>query len=104
MLVAGVIVGFMFLYGMKRRQERSDLERADLEAKRDALIARLREGFDPALEREAADVLRKLDALGGVEAASQAADGGLKPAATHAALKGFAWGAASVAILVAIGW
>jgi tetratricopeptide (TPR) repeat protein len=104
MLLAGVIVGFMFLYGMKRRQERSDLERADLEAKRDALIARLREGFDPALEREAADVLRKLDALGGVEAASQAADGGLKPAATHAALKGFAWGAASVAILVAIGW
>ena len=61
MVLAGVIVGFMFLYGMKRRQERTDLERADLEAKRDALIARLREGSDPALEREAADVLRKLD-------------------------------------------
>ena len=38
MLLAGVIVGAMFLYGMRRRQDRGDLERADLEAKRDALI------------------------------------------------------------------
>src|SRR5437899_10091583 len=105
MLLAGAIVGFMFLFGMKRRQERTDLERADLEAKRDALIARLREGADPALELEAAEVLRKLDGLGGA-AASQAADGGLKPAApqSSATLKGFAWGAASVAILAGIGW
>jgi hypothetical protein len=66
MLLAGAIVGFMFLYGMKRRQQRGDLERADLEAKRDALIARLREGgSDPRLEREAAEVLRKLDGLSG---------------------------------------
>ena len=64
MVLAGVIVGAMFLYGMRRRQGRTDLERADLEAKRDALVARLRESHDPALEREAADVLRKLDTLG----------------------------------------
>ncbi len=98
MLLAGVIVGFMFLYGMKRRQERSDLERADLEAKRDALVARLREDpSDKRLETEAAEVLRKLDALGAAPTTSPA------PQKT-AALKGFIWGAASVAILAGIGW
>ncbi len=104
MLLAGVIVGFMFLYGMKRRQERSDLERADLEAKRDALIARLREGgSDSRLEREAAEVLRKLDGLGGGPPPS-AADAEGRGAPQHAALKGFLWGVASVAVLIGIGW
>ena len=99
MLLAGVIVGAMFLYGMRRRQDRGDLERADLEAKRDALIARLREAPDPSLEREAAEVLQKLDKMG-VEAAFRPPDRGLKPAATQ--LKGFLWGAGSVAAIAAI--
>jgi tetratricopeptide (TPR) repeat protein len=101
MLLAGVIVGAMFLYGMRRRQQRSDLERADLEAKRDALIARLREAPDPTLELEAADVLRKLDNLG-VEARVPARPAGETPAATQSAVKGFLWGAGSVAVVAAI--
>ena len=39
MLAAGLIVGFMFLYGMKRRQAKTDTVRADLEAKRDCSSA-----------------------------------------------------------------
>jgi len=101
MLLAGVIVGAMFLYGMRRRQQRSDLERADLEAKRDALIARLREAPDPALELEAAGVLRKLDNLG-VEARIPARQAGETAATTQSAVKGFLWGAGSVAVVAAI--
>ena len=100
MLLAGVIVGAMFLYGMRRRQDRSDLERADLEAKRDALIARLREAPDPSLERDAAEVLQKLDKMGVEAAPLGGAAGGLKPAATQ--IKGFLWGAGSVAAIAAI--
>src|SRR5882672_211460 len=96
MLLAGVIVGFMFLYGMKRRQERSDLERADLEAKRDALIAKLREGASgqerARLESETAAVMRKLDAVSaGPPPPAATAEG--RGAPRNAALNGFAWGA-----------
>ncbi len=109
MLLSGLIVGFMFLYGMKRRDEESDMERKDLEAKRDALIAQLRTETDPQertrLELEAADVLRRLDGV----AASGAADGGLRarrPSSrpNSSALVGFLWGAGSVAALVGIGY
>jgi tetratricopeptide (TPR) repeat protein len=104
MLLAGIIVGAMFLFGMRRRKDRTDLERADLEAKRDALVARLREHPDPQLEREAAEVLRKLDKIGGAPATSpvRAAEAGSAP--QNAALKGFAWGAGSVAVLAGIGF
>ncbi len=107
MLLAGLIVGGMFLYGMKRRHQRTDGERADLEAKRDALIARLREDpSDKRLELEASEVLRKLDGLGVGPPPPAAATGPARaPAPTqNAALKGFAWGAGSVAVLAAIGW
>jgi tetratricopeptide (TPR) repeat protein len=96
MLLAGVIVGAMFLYGMRRRQGRGDLERADLEAKRDALVARLRESHDPALELEAAEVLRKLDKLGSPTATPQ------RTQSTQSTLKGFLWGAGSVGAIAAI--
>jgi tetratricopeptide (TPR) repeat protein len=98
MLLAGVIVGAMFLYGMRRRQGRGDLERADLEAKRDALVARLRESHDPALELEAAEVLRKLDKLGAPTATPQRTQN------TQSTLKGFLWGAGSVGAIAAIGF
>jgi hypothetical protein len=79
MLMAGVIVGLMFLYGMRRRQLRGDLERADLEAKRDALIARLREGGSEderaRLEAETASVLRNLDSIGARVPAPPAGEG-----------------------------
>jgi cytochrome c-type biogenesis protein CcmH/NrfG len=76
MLLSGVIVGFMIVYSMRRdapRRERAkrELDIRDLEAKRDSLIAVLRELADePAnaaerarLEREAAEVLRQLDGM-----------------------------------------
>ena len=43
MILSGLIVGFMFWYGMKGRATKPDLERRDLEAKRDALLQQLRE-------------------------------------------------------------
>ena len=99
MLLAGVIVGAMFLYGMRRRQGRGDLERADLEAKRDALVARLRESRDPALELEAAEVLRKLDKLGPVSATQSTPQ---RAQSTQSALTGFLWGVGSTAAIAAI--
>jgi len=97
MLLAGVIVGAMFLYGMRRRQGRGDLERADLEAKRDALVARLRESHDAALELEAAEVLRKLDKLAPATQSSPQ-----RAQSAQSTLKGFVWGAGSVAAIAAI--
>jgi len=100
MLAAGVIIGFMFLYGMKRRQTRTNTERADLEAKRDALLARLREDpSDRRLEVEAAEVLRKLDGLGGGQAILPVPPG--KDAAPSQ-LKGFLWGAGAMAVVAGI--
>src|SRR2546423_330425 len=95
MLLAGVIVGAMFLACMRRRAGRGDLERADLEAKRDALVARLRESHDPALELEAAEVLRKLDKL-------PATPSPQRTQRTHSTLRGFVWGASSMAAIAAI--
>src|SRR5947209_11362776 len=69
MILSGLIVGFMFWYGMKGRAAKPDVERLDLEAKRDALLQQLRELKETGgsveeqhrLERETADVLRSLD-------------------------------------------
>jgi len=101
MLAAGIIVGVMFLYGMKRRPPKVDAARADLEAKRDALLARLREDpTDKRLELEAAQVLKQLDGM---------PSGGQPPAAVQetatapSQIKGFMWGAASMAVLAGIG-
>ncbi|HUJ13855.1 MAG TPA: tetratricopeptide repeat protein [Thermoanaerobaculia bacterium] len=110
MLLAGLIVGFMFLYGMKRRRANVDADRADLEAKRDALLARLREDpSDKQLELQAAEVLKKLDKLRVGTGAPARPASGEAPAATpsqsrNAALIGFAWGAGSVAVLAGIGF
>jgi tetratricopeptide (TPR) repeat protein len=109
MLLAGLIVGFMFVYSMRRRDEKSDLEHRDLEAKRDALLAALREGVDSPeerakLERETADVLRALDKKHS-RAAARTAQPAPPPAPARASsIKGFAWGAGSVAVLVGIGY
>src|SRR5437773_11202452 len=69
MLLAGLIVGVVFLYAMKTRKkdDAGDTELRDLEAKRDALVLQLRElDEDPEekarLENETANVLRRLDA------------------------------------------
>ncbi|HYR28077.1 MAG TPA: hypothetical protein VEU30_06395, partial [Thermoanaerobaculia bacterium] len=72
--VAGVILGVLFFFFNKRKAAPSldtDLERKDLEAKRDALVGQLRALPDDAvderarIEAETAVVLRSLDARGG---------------------------------------
>jgi tetratricopeptide (TPR) repeat protein len=103
----------------------SDVETRDLEAKRDALIRQLREldDADPdadaersRLEGEATKVLRQLDGVHATPAPAPAtakatlASATLSTAATQPAgglspaVKGFAWGLLSAAILAGIGW
>jgi len=128
MILSGLIVGFMFWYGMKGRAPKPDVERLDFEAKRDLLLQQLRELKETGgsveeqrrLEREAADVLRALDKRKAPGSA------GVSPAVEHdlakssgrdarvpsdiaaharaAAIRGFIWGAASVAVLGGIAW
>ena len=112
MLLAGAIVGFMFVYSMRRRDEKSDLETRDLEAKRDALVAALRGGVETPeerakLERETADVLRALDSRSAKRPRAAATTTQPTPApapARSSAFAGFAWGAGSVLVLVGIFW
>jgi tetratricopeptide (TPR) repeat protein len=115
-LVAGLVIGALVMYFNKRRNAprlggEADLERKDLEAKRDALVLQLR---DPALgaderarlERETAAALRKLDAHGR-KAPSSAAAAATSIAAPNMAMnptiKGFLWGFASAAALFGLG-
>ena len=116
-LGAGLIIGILFIVFYGRRKSASinvDLERKDLEAKRDALIAQLRALPDDAvdeharLERETANVLRRLDERG-VAAASQPAEPATgrrppAPASMNPAIKGFLWGAGSFAALGALAY
>ncbi len=124
MIFSGLIVGFMFWYGMKGRSSKPDLEKIDLEAKRDVLLQQLRELKETGgsadeqrrLERETADVLRKIDARAarpakgagrkGVEAPSSrpAEDVNVAPLTRGSSIRGFVWGAGSVAVLAGIGW
>jgi len=113
-LLAGLVVGFMFVYAsMRKKQEaaRDDADHRDLEAKRDALIAQLRaDDLAPAertrIEREAADVLRALDVVvmdvAPPPTAAIASKTASKPG--NSALAGFLWGAGSVIALVLVGW
>src|SRR5688572_6269444 len=73
-LAAGLVLGSLFYLFNKAKQAstlggEADLERKDLEAKRDALVQQLRDpslGADERtrLEIETAEVLRKLDRYG----------------------------------------
>src|SRR6266849_1551842 len=110
-LLSGLVVGFMFVYAsMRKRQEVDDLDRRDLEAKRDALIEQLRAGDLSSderarTEREAAAVLRALDreapVLSGSPAPSPAV---VRAPPKSSALAGFLWGAGSVAAVFLLGW
>lgn len=116
-LGAGLIIGILFIVFYGRRKSASinvDLERKDLEAKRDALIAQLRALPDDAvdeharLERETANVLRRLDERG-VAAASRPAEPATgnrlqATASMNPAIKGFLWGAGSFAALGALAY
>jgi tetratricopeptide (TPR) repeat protein len=122
MILSGLIVGFMFWYGMKGkgRTPKADVERLDLEAKRDVLLQQLRELKETGgsveeqrrLERETADVLRALDKRGAVPSKPSSktagtpaiADVNIAALTRAAAIRGFIWGAASVAVLGGIAW
>jgi len=118
MILSGLIVGFMFWYGMKSRAPKPDVERLDLEAKRDVLLQQLRELKETGgsveeqrrLERETADVLRALDkrkaapSKPAAAAAPLSADVNIAALTRAASIRGFIWGAASVAVLGGIGW
>ena len=114
MLLSGLIVGFMIMYSMRRKDAAPEkgVERRDLEAKRDALIEELR-ALDETpenaaerarLEREAASVLRALDGLASVPSSSSTPAVPVAPRKSNEAMKGFAWGVVTVAAIVALGW
>jgi Tfp pilus assembly protein PilF len=111
-LAAGLVLGALFYVFNKRKQAstlggEADLERKDLEAKRDALVQQLRDaslGADERtrLEVETAEVLRKLDKYRtptGPAPARPAVASGMNPA-----IKGFLWGAVSIAALFGLGY
>lgn len=123
MLLSGLIVGFMFIYSSMRRKQQTaaasggdDLELRDLQARRDALIQQLRDLEDvPAnaaertrLEREAAQVLRKLDgkrpAAGQAPRLSTATPSPAQSPGMNPTIKGFLWGVGSIAALGFLGW
>jgi tetratricopeptide (TPR) repeat protein len=133
-LLSGLVLGFMFIYAQLRkksaaaRPDAPDLELLDLEAKRNALIQQLREIDDAGenrreerkqLEIETAAVLRAIDehrayqpAAGATAAApATATDARIvaPPVSTgffdkHPEIKGFVWGAASIAALSFLGY
>ena len=110
-LAGGLLLGALVVYFFTRRKSAavlpSDLERKDLEAKRDALVAQLRALDDDnveeraRLEAETANVLRQLDRL---PQSATTTDTAAPPASTgmNPATKGFLWGAGSFAALAAL--
>jgi Flp pilus assembly protein TadD len=130
-LLSGVVIAFMFVYGSMRRRQTAaatmapDTALRDLELRRDTLIAQLRELDESPvpnaeekrrLELQTADVLRAIDGLqkrqtkrsaGAPTVASTAASTALVTASgrgMNPAFKGFLWGVGSVAGLALLGW
>jgi cytochrome c-type biogenesis protein CcmH len=119
-LLSGLVLGFMFIYTFRKNRTAAataDLDRRDLEAKRDALIRQLRELTDDEpeertrLELEAAKVLRALETPlptgeGGPKGRVRGEPATQTPKATHQSgpLAGFLWGAGTVAALVFLGY
>jgi tetratricopeptide (TPR) repeat protein len=107
MLLSGLVVGFMFIYSMKRTARTGEAERRDLQATVDARVRQLRELEDAGgsdeerarLEREAAEALRGLEAVTPVATPATAP---VAAAAHPSAMRGFLWGAGSVAALAAL--
>ena len=112
MLLSGLVIGFMILYSMKWSKAATaaiadrELARRDLAAKRDALVARMREMTDDdpdraRLESETAAVLRQLDsgAPAGDRSRIESTQPSAKPAPRSSAFAGFAWGMLTAAIV-----
>lgn len=125
-LAAGLILGFLLIYFFGRRKSApitDNVELRDLEAKRDALVAQLREGEELSgeertrLELETAQVLRQIDkirvvpsearSLGVGEAKStalRAEESSLGMIRRRERAIGFAWGAGTMAALGLLGY
>jgi len=112
-LAAGLIIGVLFVVLFNRKKSahiHTDLAQKDLEAKRDALITQLRALPDDAvderarLERETADVLRKLDQHTPPADPAPATAQPRNRATTSPAVTGFLWGAGSFAALAALAY
>lgn len=114
-LAGGLVLGALIVFFYSRRKSAvivPDLERKDLEAKRDALVAQLRvldeENVEERtrLEAETAEVLRKLDnAPQSPQAAVPPAPAtGMDPLGMNPTVKGFLWGAGSVAALAGLAY
>jgi tetratricopeptide (TPR) repeat protein len=132
-LLSGAVIGFMFLYTTTKKKggqaadasstnPATSLAVRDLEARRDVLVAQLRELADVGgsdeeralLERQAANVLRQLDGLAPASPVPQPAASAARPAAGDkpapvaaqpqpaGALKGFLWGIASAAAIAGL--
>lgn len=113
-LGAGLALGALFVYFFTKRRSRvigddAAITRKDLEAKRDALLARLRDADATSsadervrLEKEAAAVLRELDESGASSPAAVAAQQQRDRLAMNPTTRGFLWGAGSVAALAAL--
>jgi Flp pilus assembly protein TadD len=113
MFTAGLVLGGLLLYALSRRKlaaEAADIERLDLEVKRDALLRQLRELGDenPAerarLEQEAAAVLRALERRTGFSPSKPVPSKGRAEARPTSATRGFLWGAGSVAAVALLVW
>jgi cytochrome c-type biogenesis protein CcmH len=113
MLLSGLVIGFMILYSMKWSKSAAaaaadrELARRDLEAKRDALVARMREmtGDDPdrvRLETETAAVLRQLDSSAPASGRARVEVERAKPAGRSSAFAGFAWGVLTAGMVAGV--
>jgi cytochrome c-type biogenesis protein CcmH/NrfG len=120
-LAAGLILGFLLIYFFGRRKSApvlsDNVELRDLEAKRDVLVAQLRDGDELSpeertrLEIETAHVLRQLDRMKPTasssprrEAEPQARAAQTRPEIRRATAIGFTWGAATMAALGFLGY
>jgi cytochrome c-type biogenesis protein CcmH len=117
-LGGGLVLGALIVFFFSRRRSSSpasvipDLERKDLEAKRDSLVAQLRaldeENVEERarLESETAAVLRRLDSQSPLPAAGGEGQGEGLPSgpAMNPALKGFLWGVGSFAVLAGLAY
>jgi cytochrome c-type biogenesis protein CcmH len=111
-LAAGLLAGAIIIFALRRKRSTIDtnLDRKDLEAKRDALIAQLRALPDDAvderarLERETADVLRQLDSQPSPTTPPPPQPLTTHPSSMNPTIKGFLWGFGSFAALAALAY
>lgn len=113
-LAGGLILGLLFAYFFSKRKTtvvRDDLAHKDLEARRDALVQQLRDESisdteRQRLEQETADVLRELDQQPALPISGSSQPDGTRsaPLAMNPTVKGFLYGATTVAAIAGLGY